>query len=114
MSCSIAALDYEPQPSAEAPVEVFNLGNGHPIKLPELVGLLEQATGRRAIYDYRPAQPEDVPLTLADIGKAKRFLGYQPSTPIEEGLKRFLISYREAARTQGGQPSCVGPAGGAR
>jgi UDP-glucuronate 4-epimerase len=78
----------------QAPFEVFNLGNSHPIKLSELVDLLEAATGRKAIRQRQPLQPGDVPLTWADISKAARMLGYRPSTRIEEGLRRFVAWYR--------------------
>jgi UDP-glucuronate 4-epimerase len=90
----LAALDYEPP--AGTRFEIFNLGNSHPVKLNELIGLLERVTGRKAVLDLLPAQPGDVPLTWPDIGKAQRLLGYQPATRIEEGLKRFLAWYREA------------------
>jgi UDP-glucuronate 4-epimerase len=92
----LAALDYEPRPGPQARFEIFNLGNSHPVKLNELIELLEEASGRKAVREYRPFQPGDVPLTWADIAKAGRLLGYQPSTPIKEGLKRFLAWYRAA------------------
>jgi UDP-glucuronate 4-epimerase len=93
---AFAALDYAPQSSNGAPFEVFNLGNSHPVKLVELVDLLERATGRKAIREYKPLQAGDVPLTWADISKAERLLGYRPATQLEEGLKRFVAWYRAA------------------
>ena len=81
----------------QAPFEVFNLGNSHPVKLSELVDLLEAATGRQAIRQRQPLQPGDVPLTWADVSKAARMLGYRPSTRIEEGLRRFVAWYRAPA-----------------
>jgi len=91
----LAALDYELQPSSGGvPFDIFNLGNSHPIKLMELVELLESITGRQAIRDWRPPEPGDVPLTWADISKARRLLGYQPSTSLEEGLTSFVNWYR--------------------
>jgi UDP-glucuronate 4-epimerase len=93
----LASMRLELRPVAgEAPFEVFNLGNSHPVKLSELVDLLEVATGRRAIRQRRPLQPGDVPLTWADVSKAGRMLGYRPSTRIDEGLKRFVAWYRAA------------------
>jgi UDP-glucuronate 4-epimerase len=94
----LAAIEHEPAPSGGARFDVFNLGNSHPIKLNELVSLLEKVTGRRALIDRRPAQAGDVPLTWADISKANRLLGYRPSTPMEEGLRRFVTWYH-----------CIGP-----
>ena len=81
----------------QAPFEVFNLGNSHPVKLSELVDLLEAATGRKAIRQRQPPQPGDVPLTWADVSKAARMLGYRPATRIEEGLRRFVTWYRAPA-----------------
>jgi len=92
----VAALDYAPQPNSGAPFEVFNLGNSHPVKLAELVELLERATGRKAIREYKPLQAGDVPLTWADISKAERLLGYRPGTRLEEGLEQFVAWYRAA------------------
>lgn len=95
----LAALDYEFTAEAgAAPFEVFNLGNSHPVRLAELVALLEQTTGRAAVRDQKPFQPGDVPLTWADISKANRLLGYRPTTRLEEGLKQFVEWYRTTSR----------------
>ena len=93
----LAALEYDPRPAAgDAPFEVFNLGNSHPVKLNDLIALLERVTGRKAQRDVKPLQPGDVPLTWADISKAGRLLGYHPSTPLEAGLVKFVAWYRSA------------------
>jgi len=93
----LAALDYELRPSSGGvPFDIFNLGNSHPVKLAELVKLLESVTGRQAIRDWRAPEPGDVPLTWADISKASRLLGYQPTTPLAEGLTSFVNWYRAA------------------
>lgn len=93
----LSALDYELQlPAGQAPFEVFNLGNSHPVKLSELVALLERVTGRKAQRDPRPLQPGDVLLTWADISKAGRLLGFRPATPLETGLVKFVAWYRSA------------------
>lgn len=93
----LAGLIYELRPtSGGAPFETFNLGNSHPVKLAELVDLLESVTGRRAIREWRPLQPGDSPLTWADISKARSVLGYQPITPLKEGLTSFVKWYRLA------------------
>lgn len=88
----LAAMDY--QPSGTPPFDVLNLGNSHPVKLSELIELLEAATGKKAIRDQQPPQPGDVPLTWADISKANRLLGYQPRTPLTQGLENFVAWYR--------------------
>jgi UDP-glucuronate 4-epimerase len=91
----LAALDYS-FPPAGPPFDIFNLGNSHPVKLKELVDMLERATGKKAIRDAQPLQPGDVPLTWADVSKSARLLGYKPATPLEDGLKKFVAWYRAA------------------
>jgi UDP-glucuronate 4-epimerase len=80
-----AAMDYE-----ASMYEVINLGESRTVSLSELISLLERELGRDAIIDRRPLQPGDVPQTFADITKARRLLGYDPRTPIEEGIRRFV------------------------
>jgi UDP-glucuronate 4-epimerase len=84
-----AALD-RPQPFG---YEIFNLGNSHPVRLNNLVRLIEDSLGRRAVVEHRPEQPGDVQITCADIRKAQRLLGYRPCVPIEEGIQRFCSWY---------------------
>jgi UDP-glucuronate 4-epimerase len=84
-----AAVDYE-----SSDYEVINLGESRTVELRELIGLLEKELGREAIIDRQPTQPGDVPQTFADISKARRLLGYDPRTPIEEGIRRFVGWYR--------------------
>lgn len=91
----LAALDYTP-PATGAPFDIFNLGNSHPVKLNELLAMLERVTGKQAIRDPQPLQPGDVPLTWADVSKSARRLGYKPATPLEDGLKKFVAWYRSA------------------
>jgi UDP-glucuronate 4-epimerase len=90
----LAALDYEPASCGRAPFEIFNLGNSHPVKLGELVRMLERETGKKAIIRRESMQEGDVPLTWADISKAGRLLNYQPKTGLEEGLRKFVAWYR--------------------
>ena len=90
----MAAVDYEPHPVDGVPFEVFNLGNSHPVKLFEMVELLERITGKIVILERHSPQPGDVPLTWADISKACRLLGYRPATRLEEGLEQFVAWYR--------------------
>src|SRR5205823_3380756 len=93
-------------PANGAPFEVFNLGNSTPVKLTELVELLENATGRKATCDWRPPQPGDSPVTWADTSKAARILGYRPATPLKEGLTRFVRWYRGAPRRRVSNGCC--------
>ena len=88
----IASLEYAPEP--KLPFEVFNLGNSHPVRLRELIAQLEAATGKKALQDRLPDQPGDVPITWANIDKARRLLGYSPKTSMEQGLRNFVAWYR--------------------
>ncbi len=91
----LAAVDYKFNVTpGEAPFDIFNLGNSHPVKLGELVELIEAATGRKAIRNAMPAQPGDVPITWADLSKSEKMLGYRPKISMQEGLKRMVEWYR--------------------
>lgn len=74
--------------------EIFNLGDSRPVRLNELIRLLERALGREALRQVLPPQPGDVPMTCADLTKARERLGYQPRVPIEEGIQRFVEWFR--------------------
>jgi UDP-glucuronate 4-epimerase len=91
----LAAATYRHR-EGEVPFEVFNLGNSHPITIVDLLETIEQITGKQAIRDPQPLQLGDMPLTWAYIGKSEEHLGYRPSTPLKEGLKRFVDWYRSA------------------
>lgn len=78
--------------------EIVNLGNSRTVPLLDLIGIIERELGRRADVELLPAQPGDVPLTFADISKARRLLGWAPRTPIEEGVARFVEWYRRCSR----------------
>ena len=68
--------------------DIVNLGGAHTTSLSELVTLLEEALGVKAILDRQPAQPGDVPLTNADVSHAGEVLGYAPRTPIHAGIRK--------------------------
>ena len=81
----MASLGYE------GPLfDIFNLGENETIQLKDLIVAIEETLGRRATINQLPEQPGDVPLTCADISKARRLLGYQPTTPLRLGLPRFV------------------------
>jgi UDP-glucuronate 4-epimerase len=69
--------------------DVINLGGAQTTSLAELVALLEESLGVKAILDRKPPQPGDVPLTSADVRHAREVLGYAPRTPIREGIRKF-------------------------
>jgi UDP-glucuronate 4-epimerase len=69
--------------------DILNLGGAQTTSLAELVRLLEESLGVKAILDLKPAQPGDVPLTCAEVSHAGEVLGYAPSTAIRDGLRKF-------------------------
>ncbi len=73
---------------------IYNLGESRTTTLTDLVAALERALGKKAVIDRRPDQPGDVPLTCADVSRARAELGYEPSTTLEEGLGRFVVWMR--------------------
>lgn len=76
--------------------EIFNLGESQTVKLTYLIQLLESALGQKANVNRHPNQPGDVPITFADISKAKDRLGYHPQVKIEQGIPRFVDWFRKA------------------
>jgi UDP-glucuronate 4-epimerase len=74
--------------------EIFNLGESQTVTLSHLVERLERALGRKAILDRQPPQPGDVPITYANIEKARARLGYDPKVKIEEGIPKFIEWFR--------------------
>jgi UDP-glucuronate 4-epimerase len=84
--------------AADRPVgyEVINLGRGEPVLLAEFVGLIEEFAGRKAKLVPGPMPEADVPSTHADIGKARRLLGYDPHVSVREGVQRFWQWYERA------------------
>jgi UDP-glucuronate 4-epimerase len=83
----IASLDKE------MGYEVINLGNSQTVELKKLISIIEENLGKKAIINKKPMQPGDVERTFADISKAKKLLGYNPQTNIEEGIKKFVEWY---------------------
>ena len=82
---TMAALKYEgPR------YDIFNLGESETIQLKELILALENALGKKAKINRLPEQPGDMPLTCADISKARKLLGYNPTMKFSEGLPRFV------------------------
>jgi UDP-glucuronate 4-epimerase len=73
---------------------IFNLGESQTVTLSRLIELLELHLGRKAVIDRQPLQPGDVPMTYADITKARRLLDYQPATRVEDGIRKFVDWFR--------------------
>jgi UDP-glucuronate 4-epimerase len=77
--------------------EIFNLGESQIVPLQKMIALLEQALGKKAALDRQPAQPGDVPITFADVSKARAQLGYEPRVKIEQGIPLFVEWFRKNA-----------------
>jgi UDP-glucuronate 4-epimerase len=74
--------------------DAFNLGEASAVRLDRLIALIAAALGTTPRVDIRPPQPGDVRRTCADVGRARRELGYDPKTPIEIGIPQFVSWYR--------------------
>ncbi|MFC1883497.1 NAD-dependent epimerase [Thermodesulfobacteriota bacterium] len=84
----------------EKPVayEVFNLGNSNTVGLLDFISVIEETIGKKAEKILMPIQPGDVAETSADIEKSKEMLGFEPKTPLKEGIQNFVAWYREYYR----------------
>jgi UDP-glucuronate 4-epimerase len=106
----VHALDHIAEPNPEwdssqpdpatsnAPWRLYNIGNNQPVDLMRYIEVLEDCLGKKAEKNFLPLQPGDVPDTYADASELVQNVGYQPGTPVEEGVKRFVEWYREYAR----------------
>ena len=74
--------------------ETINLGHSDPIEMRRLIELLEDAFEKKAIIERLPERPEDLPVTYADLEKAKRLLGYAPKVPIAEGIQDYVAWFK--------------------
>jgi UDP-glucuronate 4-epimerase len=86
----MAAFEYHGQL-----FDIFNLGESETIQLKDLIAGIERELGAKAKINRLPEQPGDVPLTCADISKARRLLGYNPTTRFSDGLPRFIDWFRQ-------------------
>ena len=82
-----------------APHRVFNIGNHTPVEVDRLVGLIEAATGKKAIIENAPMQPGDVYETYADVSALAEATGFRPDTPIETGVRAFVDWYRSYTKS---------------
>ena len=82
---TMAALKYD------GPMfDIFNLGESETIQLKDLIAAIEKALGKKPKINQLPEQPGDMPLTCADISKARKLLGYYPKTKFSDGLPKFV------------------------
>lgn len=77
------------------PYRIYNIGNGHPVKLGDFIRAIEKATGKKAKIDSLPMQPGDVYRTWADTYDFEKAFQFKPQVPIETGVKNFVKWYQE-------------------
>ncbi len=75
--------------------KLYNIGNNSPISLLKFVQIIEDCLGRKAEKNYLPMQAGDIQATYADVDDLMADVGFRPSTPVEEGIRRFVDWYRE-------------------
>jgi len=80
--------------TSPAPYRVYNIGNHTPVELDYFITQIEEALGKKAIRNYLPMQPGDVPSTCADVDDLEQAVGFTPATPLETGITRFIEWYR--------------------
>jgi len=91
---TVAALQYE------GPLfDIFNLGESETIQLKDLIVAIENTLGKKAKINQLPEQAGDMPLTCADISKARKLLGYNPTTRLSQGLPKFMDWFLQIQRT---------------
>ncbi|HIN83920.1 MAG TPA: NAD-dependent epimerase/dehydratase family protein, partial [Phycisphaerales bacterium] len=86
----------KPDPgTSSSPWRVYNIGGGKPVELLRYIELIEEAVGKKANMELLPLQLGDIPDTEADVEALKNDVGYQPTTPVEVGIKNFVAWYRD-------------------
>lgn len=85
-----------PEPGTSAsPYRIYNIGSNNPVELSRFIEVLEDCLGKKAQRNLLPLQAGDVPATYADVQALIDDVGYQPNTPVEEGIRRFVDWYRD-------------------
>lgn len=91
----VRVLDQPPNPDTTTPpYKLYNIGNNQPVTLMRFIEVIETAMGKTADKNFLPMQPGDVPATYADVDALMNDVGFQPKTPIEEGIQKFVTWYR--------------------
>lgn len=84
----------KPNSEAEAPYDIYNIGNNVPVSLKVFIETIEKHCERTATKNMLPMQPGDVPATFADVDKLMTVTGFRPSTTLDEGVRKFVNWYR--------------------
>ena len=86
----------KPDPgTSNAPYRLYNIGNHNPVELMRFIELLEECLGKKAVRNYLPMQPGDVPATYADVDDLIKDVNYSPGTPVETGISKFVEWYKQ-------------------
>ena len=80
--------------SSPAPYRLYNIGNNNTVELEDFICAIEEALGKKAVREYLPLQPGDVPASFADIEDLHDAVGFRPNTPIKQGISAFVDWYR--------------------
>ena len=103
----VRTLDLVPQPdpkwsgdkpdpaSSSAPYRLYNIGNHTPVGLMDYIAIIEKAVGKKAKLNLLPKQPGDVDVTFADVSELKAATGFEPKTPLADGIAKFVAWYRD-------------------
>jgi len=81
--------------SSSVPYRVYNIGNNSVVELSRYIEVIEEVVGKKAIFNYMPMQPGDVPATEADVSDLIKDVGFKPDTKIEDGIRNFIEWYQE-------------------
>jgi UDP-glucuronate 4-epimerase len=81
--------------TSKAPYRLYNIGNNQPVELMRFIEVLEDSLGKKAVKNFLPLQPGDVPATYADVEDLARDVDFSPATPIETGIANFVRWYRD-------------------
>ena len=81
--------------SSKAPYALYNIGNNQPVQLIDFITTIEKCLGVEAKKELLPIQPGDVPVTYADVDRLYEAVGFKPSTPLDEGIAKFVQWYRD-------------------
>jgi UDP-glucuronate 4-epimerase len=89
----VPAIGYKTTSRAKAPYKIYNIGNNNPVTLGSFIEAIEDSCGRKALKNFLPMQPGDVPTTFADIDELIDEIGYKPDTAIRDGVDKFVAWY---------------------
>jgi len=91
---------HEPDSATSfAPYKLFNIGNNQPVELLRFIEVIEDKLGKKAIKNFLPIQPGDVPATYADVDDLVNTVGFKPNTPIEDGVSKFVEWFKDYYKT---------------